>query len=276
MQAGLLDSLDFLAVFDLFMTPTAKRADLVLPAADTLSWTELHDYGGHGHPYLGLLHPVLDDGPGISIFEVIFGLAQRMDLGRFFPWSGYRQALNERLAQGGVDMAELESSPTCTIPHPGPAPQQEPVSFNFRSMEVEAAGLPGLPGPDAVEPPADVDGDFPFFLCTGDRLPGYQHSQFRNIPPLRRLDPEPWVEAHPDAAAALGLGAGDLARLSTRQGELNLKLRLNKDLRPDCLRMTHGWEEANANRLGSASRRDPISGFPWLRCLPARLEPAAI
>ena len=57
LQQQTLQSLDFLAVFDLFMTSTAQRADLVFPAAVHLDSHELHDYGSSGNPYLGVNQP---------------------------------------------------------------------------------------------------------------------------------------------------------------------------------------------------------------------------
>ena len=44
------------------------------------------------------------------------------------------------------------------------------------------------------------------------------------------------------------------------------------DVREDCLRITHGCEKANANELTGLEYFDSISGFPWLRALPARVE----
>ena len=275
LQAKVLDSLEFLAVFDLFLTPTARRADLVIPAADILNWTELHDYGGMGFERLGLIQPALGSGKGVTIFEVILGLAGRMGLNGFFPWGSYRDSLKERLAQGGVDLADLEASPSSTLAYPEPQGPGGEVVFNFHSAEVEETGPAGLPTPEELAPPADTSGDYPFLLCTGDRLSCYQHGQFRNIPSLRRLAPEPSVMVHPKAADSLGLFEGEMVRLATEGGEITLRLELSPAMRPDCLGMTHGWEKANANLLSSATRLDPISGFPWLRCLPARLTRAA-
>jgi hypothetical protein len=36
--------------------------------------------------------------------------------------------------------------------------------------------------------------------------------------------------------------------------------------------MTHGWEKANVNELTGLEHLDPVSGFPWLRAHPARVE----
>ncbi len=57
-QTKAFQKLDFLAAFDLFMTPTARLAHLVFPASDFLENLELHDYGQSGRPYLGLIRPV--------------------------------------------------------------------------------------------------------------------------------------------------------------------------------------------------------------------------
>ena len=62
-----LRSLDFLAVFDMFMTETARMADLVLPAVTHFEHVELHDYFKSGQSYLGLVRPVDVTGKGLPI-----------------------------------------------------------------------------------------------------------------------------------------------------------------------------------------------------------------
>ena len=83
---------------------------------------------------------------------------------------------------------------------------------------------------------------------------------------------EPLLDIHPDAANRLHINSGDHVVLSTRYGKIRVKANVNDDLRKDCLRMTHGWDEANVNELTGLEYFDPISGFPWLRALPARVE----
>ena len=82
----------------------------------------------------------------------------------------------------------------------------------------------------------------------------------------------PLLDIHPDAAKGLQIKNGDFAALSTKYGKIRVRANVNDDLRRDCLRMTHGWEEANVNELTGLEYLDPISGFPWLRALPARVE----
>jgi len=80
------------------------------------------------------------------------------------------------------------------------------------------------------------------------------------------------LDIHPDAARALQIKNGDVVALSTKYGKIRVRANSNNDLRKDCLRMTHGWEEANVNELAGLEYLDPISGFPWLRALPASVE----
>lgn len=80
------------------------------------------------------------------------------------------------------------------------------------------------------------------------------------------------MDIHSDAARQLQIDNGDYVALSTKYGKIHVRANVNDDLRKDCLRMTHGWEGANVNELTGLEYFDPISGFPWLRALPARVE----
>ncbi len=269
-----LQGLDFLAVFDLFMTETAREADLVLPAATHLEFHELHDYVAVGQPYLGLVQPVEDSGKGWPLWKLVFELAKRLDLGALFPWQDNRQALTERMAGSEIEFHDLTASASLTVKYA--VPEIKPGVWrtfdgkvHFHSIELEKAGQRGIPTAGCFVPPLDRGEDFPFYLSTGDRIPVYQHSQFHNIPSYRKQFPLPGVEMHPAAAQDLAIGNDDTVTLSTPFGSLEVAVSLSQELRHDCLRLTHGWSEANANVLGTFEHLDPISGFPWLKAIPA-------
>ena len=97
-QKKALNGLDFLAVFDLFMTETAQLADLVLPASDSLGNLELHDYGQAGHPYLGLIKPAASSPIGWPTWKLLFTLARRFGLERLFPWEDNSEAISYRVS----------------------------------------------------------------------------------------------------------------------------------------------------------------------------------
>ena len=97
----------FMAVFDLFMTPTAQMADLVFPAASFLENMELIDYGRRGYPHLGLIRPVASSGMGWPTWKFLFRLAGALGLGRLLPWDENRDALMHRLSGSGITLDDL-------------------------------------------------------------------------------------------------------------------------------------------------------------------------
>ncbi len=276
-QAEAFRKLDFLAVFDLFMTPTAQMADLVFPAADFLGNLELHDYGQTGNPYLGLVQPVITENKGWPIWKLIFELARKLGLESLFPWQNNEEALRYRLSESGVGFDALNSSLSSSIAYQtkkeGKGTWNTPDGkVQYYSKVLEERDYPGLPAPDSLALPFGIDEKFSFWLSTGDRVSSFQHSQFRNISKYRSELHGPLLDIHSDAAGRMGLKDGDWAVLSTKYGSLTIRVKLNNAIRRDCLRMTHGWEEANANELTGLEYFDPISGFPWLRALPAAIE----
>lgn len=276
LQKEAFGRLDFLAVFDLFMTPTAQLASLVFPAADFLENFEIHDYGQIGHPYLGLIQPVTISSKGWPTWKLIFELARRLGLEGLFPWPDNRHAIGYRLSGSGMEFCELENSPSATVAYelkrpPSDSWHTRDGKVHYYSKAVEATGNPGLPTPGSLMLPFFTDEKFPFWLSTGDRVSCFQHSQFRRNPTYMAKMPEPLLDIHPAAATQLGIRKGNYVVLSTRYGKIDIRANLDENIRKDCLRMTHGWEEANANKLTGLEYFDPISGFPWLRALPARV-----
>ena len=269
--------LDFLAVFDLFMTPTAQLAHLVFPAADFLENLELHDYGQGGNPALGLIKPVTRTTTGWPAWKMIFELARSLGLQELFPWHDNRQALTYKLSENGIGLSDLEDSPSSTVTYETGEVSSDDSNppcgkVHYYSRTVEKTGNPGLPTLSSLSLPFVTDETFPFWLSTGDRVEFFQHSQFRRCSIYRGKMQEPLLDIHPEAAKRLQICDGDFVTLSTKYGKICVRANLNGDLRKDCLRMTHGWEKANVNELTGLEHLDPVSGFPWLRAHPARVE----
>lgn len=275
-QRRAFGKLDFLAVCDLCMTETAKVADLVLPATDFLNNLEIHDYGRVGRPYLGLVRPIENKGGGWPVWKWLFELAHGLDLGAFFPWADNKEALKSRLSGGEIDFTVLEQSPVSTVqytPDKSSSEQQNATGkINYYSPEVAEVTGAGALLKSSFELPFYPDKTYPFWLSTGDRVEPYQNSQFRGVEVYCSRIPRPFVDIHPKAADSLQIKDGESVLLATRSGEVQVEVRLTEEVRQDCLRMLHGWEQANVNEVTGLEHLDPISGFPWCRALPAKIE----
>jgi anaerobic selenocysteine-containing dehydrogenase len=277
-----LARLELLVVMDTSFTETTRMADFVLPATLPVERDEVWDtilVGGE--PRLGLSPAAVERPEARDDWEFWAGLARRLGHGESFPWASAREALDWRLAPLGVDTATLAArGPEGLLYAERTTRSYERGGFKTPSGKVELAssilasrGYDPVPGRDPQE-----DGPaFPLVLTSGARTIGYTHSRYRQVPALRRLQPKPLLDVHPETARAAGLAEGDLGLLTSAHDSLRVEVRFAADLAPRVLRMQHGWEEANVNRLSSAhlDDLDPISGFPCFRSLPVRLEAAS-
>lgn len=277
--------LDFLVVMDLFMTETAKLADIVLPAATFLERTELCDYGRFGAiPRLALLNKVIPEQRNCwPDWKFWFELARRMGYSEHFPWRDVEEAIDFQLKPLGLTVEDLKKEPTGVAYSRNGYKKYEKEGFRTPSGKVEIyserleeLGYDPLPpyrepneGP--VSTP-DVARSYPLILTSGARVLEYVHSRLRNLPRLRQLVPDPWVEIHPKTAGELGIRDGEQVVVESPRGSIKVKARIAPGLDPRVIRIPHGWGEANVNVLTDDGARDPISGFPAFRSLLCRIK----
>ena len=117
----------------------------------------------------------------------------------------------------------------------------------------------------------------------------YAESQHRQIATLRRAQPDPQVEIHPDAAADRAIAAGDWVRIVTPNGAVRARARLNSTLDPGVVCGQHGWwqgctelelpgyppygpDSANLNLILQQTPADPVSGSSPLRASLCEIE----
>jgi anaerobic selenocysteine-containing dehydrogenase len=122
-----LEKLDFLAVADIFMSKTAKLADLVLPACTFLEQTYYATYeaGAYLKPTIpGLLMlrpkvvpPLEESWPD---WQIIFELAKKLGYGEYFPWQDIEEAIDYELEPMGITVRDLREHPE-GIQIPGPS-----------------------------------------------------------------------------------------------------------------------------------------------------------
>ncbi len=287
-----LDRLDFVVVMDLYLTATAQHADLVLPAAGPLERTQLIARPG---PYgterpgwhLMLRRPAVAAGERRSDWWFWSELGRRMGYGAYYPWADDLEAIEHLLRPLGIGVADLEANPAGLFYGEPPIPRcYERLGFATRTGKFELfspvlaeAGYAPVPvyrepGESPLSTP-ELLGDYPLILDVGRRVAVYTHSRHRNLPSLRKAEPEPLAEIHPATAGDYGIGEGETVEVSTLRGRIRLKARLTQHIRPDTVSLLHGWEQANANLLTDDAGCDPIVACPPLRsglCKIARIQ----
>ena len=138
-----MDRLDFVVAMDLYMTATAERADLVLPAAGPLERTQLiarpGPYGADRPGwYLMLRKPAVDPGERRSDWWFWSELARRMGYGAYYPWVDEVEAIEHQLQPLGISVADLQANPGGLFYGAPPIPRHyEQVGFGTRTGKVE-------------------------------------------------------------------------------------------------------------------------------------------
>lgn len=283
-----LRALEFLVVADLFMTPTAALADVVLPVAAPFEYDEIAPYppfDGFSLCYPQLVEPQGDCWPDYRILDEL--------LKRFVPEVAFgdaRELLDFILAPSGLTFEEFKAVRAFQIEPEGDGYRERGFKTPSGKAEIRCDRLRGLgiePLP-ALGPMPEPTDDYPLLLTSRKERP-FLHSEGRAIPGLRRMSPEPVLEVHPDTARSLGLKEGEFALVETPRGRIRQKVAYNPSLDPRVVYCAYawwfpergvedlyGWEEANLNVLTSSDPPyDPAMGSLTLRGVPCRLRPAS-
>jgi anaerobic selenocysteine-containing dehydrogenase len=290
-----LTALDYLVVAELYMTPTAELADIILPAA---TWAEVDAIAAV--PFYGQ-NVVLAQQKTVQIGECKQDELMMTEICRRLgtehntedPKEVYDYLLGAKL---GITFDELKAKGFHQLDYE--YRKYEKTGFQTQTGKIElyckAMEQMGLdPLPYFEEPPESPDAtpelakDFPFILITGARIPMYFQSEYRQLPTLRRGRREPECEIHPETAAALGVADGDWVSVESPRGRCRQKARLFDGIDPRVIHVQHGWwfpEEdgpdygiwrSNANALTSMDPPYcPSMGTYQLRALLCRVVKA--
>lgn len=268
-----LESLDFFVDVDLFMTDTAKLADIVLPACSSFEREEFKAYpGGFGAYYQPAIEPLYDSRSDDRILQE---LAVRLDLPDEHLKAGYRHCVEHVLRDSGLNIDEMLASDlpvrsTAVRPYIPEAYISGGCDTKSGKLELWSeliAAANGEGGPLDPLPkytpmtPATTE-EYPFRLLTGVRIPSAIHTRLHPVSWARALRPEPAADISPEDAAALGVKKGDKIRICSPYGEISVKAHPTKIASPGQVYMYHGYPEADASSLLSGEHTDPYSGFP--------------
>lgn len=268
-----LECLDFLVVMDIFMSETAKMADIVLPAATFLESNDILDH----FTYVMLRKKVAQYANCLSDGEFWLGLAHRMGYEEYLPWRNMDEVLEYALEPSGLTLDLLKYEKPEGLDY-GSVNYGQYLEKGFRtpSGKVELysdtmATLGYDPLPVHLEPlqspisTPELVQDYPLVLTTGARSLGNLHSQLRNIPKLRKISPEPLADINTITAISISISDGDWIEVRTTNGAIQIKARTTEEIIPGVVSIPHGWAQANVNQLTSEVGGDPISGIPSLK-----------
>jgi anaerobic selenocysteine-containing dehydrogenase len=266
--------LDFVFASDCWMTPTIQCcADVFLPLASYAEHDGVVDVNYGGSPnYMSAINKSIDVGETKGDYQIMreLGLIVNPE-----AWEGLYETqwdwINEYALHGtGVKFEQLREEVThkrlvnyhkYEMGHL--RPDGEP-GFNTTTGRIELYSLMfekygDDPLPYFIEPPyspistPELFEEYPLILTTGARTYTYFHSEGRQIPYLREINPEPTIEINPETAKTLGIENNVWVKVENQFGSCLMKAKITPMVKPDTVMAQHGWwfpeEDGNVPHL---------------------------
>jgi formate dehydrogenase major subunit len=264
--------LEFLAVQDLFLTETARWADVVLPASSFAEKTGTYVNTERRIQLADAAVPL--PGDARCDLDVIIELSNRLGLPT--TWSGPEDVMREIASVTpswrGVTYDGLR---TAGLQYPVPAPGHPGTAFLFDQRFPTPDGR-GCFVPVEYLPPSELpDEEYPFVMNTGRQMYHWHTGTMtRRSEGLDSREPVPVVEVNPADAAGLGVTDGDSVRVTSRRGSLVIGVRVSDRQARGQIFIPFHFREAAANLLTNP-RLDPYAKIAEFKISAVRVEPVA-
>lgn len=273
-----LPRLDFLVVADLFLSETAKLADVVLPVTSYLenegTMTNLEGRV--------LLRRAGRAAPGEALHDwrILRELADRLGRGAFFRFDCAEEIFDElRLAsRGGIadyygityDRLAKEEG----VYWPCPSPDHPGTPRLFDETFAHPDGLAIFQPVDSRSPAEMPSEDYPLTMTNGRLLSHYLTGvQTRRSPSLAAREIENVVEIHPRAAERYRLEDGALACVQSSRGTVIARTKLSANIREDTIFIPMHWGDAQNVNRATNGLLDPNCKMPDFKTSAVRVMP---
>jgi len=247
-----IEALEFLVVQDIFMTETAKHADVILPAAcyaekdGTFTNTERRCQR--------VRKAVEPPGQARADWEIIADLSNRMGYPMTYesPADIFDELRRLTPTYAGMTYDRVDA---CGLQWPCPSTDHPGTAFLHEGTFPRGRGhMTGV----EYEAPAELTNDeYPILLTTGRMLYQYNIST-RQSPTIEFLAPYERAEINPSDAESIGVSDGDKMRVTSRRGSVVTRVNVTDRVPPGTIFMTFHYRETAVNELTN-SAFDPIA-----------------
>ncbi|MBK8943860.1 MAG: molybdopterin-dependent oxidoreductase [Ignavibacteriae bacterium] len=242
-----IQKLDVLVVVDVVPSEIAGYADVVLPESVYLERYDDLNTSSFKEGFVGLRQPVIDSpNDQKPNWWIAKQLANKLSLGKYFPWKNVEEYLETRLKSAGLSLAELKEKGIIKAP-------QQPIYYGendvpefytqsgkveFYSIPLKEAGFDPVPKyTKPEEPPAG------YFRLLFGRAPVHTFSKTLSNRFLSDLMSENELWLNSDIAKRLGINNGEYVKLKNQDGVISnkIKVKATERIRTDCVYMVHGF-----------------------------------
>jgi len=262
-----LESLDFLVVQDIFLTETARMADVVLPG---VSFAEKDGTFTNTERRVQRVHKALPEiGGSRQDWQIILELSKRM--GYLMDYNSPAEVMEEIASltpiYGGIRFERLSRE---ALQWPCPGPEHPGTPYLHKDKFTRGKGL--FTSIDYIPPAELPDEEYPFLLSTGRILYHFHTGSLsRRSKPLDNIVPEGFLEMNPVDAESLEIKDGDWINVSSRRGKVKTKVKITERVDERAVFMSFHFAESAANFLTNDAL-DPIAKIPEYKVSAVKIE----
>lgn len=281
------DKLDFIVTIDIHFSETAWYSDVILPESIYLERGDSIQENAGLKPSLYLRKPAVtpryDTKPG---WEIMKGLADRLDIGQYFPYHSLDDLWHYQLQGTGLTLEDFAAKGFVSL-------CDEPIYWNredglkfktpsgkieFVSSLLEENGYPSFPEYESVQPPAEG-----YFRLMIGRNVAHTHVSTQNNPLLHELMPENLLWINTEKAGYLGIKNGQMVKVSSSRGQETIRAHVTDLIHPEAVFMVHGfgrkvkaqtrcYNKGASDTLLQENISDNIGGSPALQHVHVKVQ----
>lgn len=266
-----LEAAEFLVVQDIFLTETARMADVVFPAA---SFAEVDGTFTNTERRVQRVRKAVEP-PGRAKPDWVILSELSTRIGYPMPYAHPSEIWDELARNapilGGIsyDRIELQG-----VQWPCPTPDHPGTQYLHEgSFVTEMGSFQSVPHVDPAEPPDD---EYPLTLTTGRRRSTYHTgTQTGRAAGFETLVPNERVEVSPVDASWLGLADGDAVDVVSRRGRVRVPVQVTDRSPEGVVFMSFHFPESAPTNLLTTDAFDPITETPEFKACAIRIERVA-
>jgi len=262
-----IDKLDFMVVQDIFLTDTAKKADVVLPAA---CFAEKDGTFTCSERRVQRIRKAFDPpGEAKADWEIFCALSAKMGYEMHYDSASdiFDEVCSLTPQYAGMSYERIDEKglqwPVPTKDHPG-----TPVLHVGQFARGKALFMPT----DYEPPKEQPDDDYPMLLTTGRDVEHYNFgSMTRRTPCIEKIRSEALADVHPVDAERLGISERSWIRIKSRRGEVKVRATISDRVQVGTIFMPYHYAEVPINNL-TLNHLDKLSRSPQYKACAIKVE----